>query len=107
MFCRQDPNSRMQLNQWWSHQIHDTPSRDSADPLLHGLRLGLQTELNFWKARKDNLLLKKKNKLDISGIIANIKENFLLDCLSLCTSKNEAPKQLFVVLFLQIVVSQK
>lgn len=60
MFCRQDPNSRMQLNQWWSHQIHDTPSRDSADPLLHGLRPGLQTELNFWKARKDNLLLKKK-----------------------------------------------
>ncbi|XP_014749847.1 PREDICTED: dynein heavy chain 17, axonemal-like [Sturnus vulgaris] len=50
----------MQLNQWWSQQIHDTVRRDPADLLLHGLHRGLQTELNFWKARKDKILFKNK-----------------------------------------------
>ncbi|KAM7123899.1 LOW QUALITY PROTEIN: dynein axonemal heavy chain 11 [Ciconia maguari] len=59
---RQDRNSRAVLHAIesvvirWSHQIHDTVNRDSAEPLLHGLHPDPQTELNFWKARKDNLL---------------------------------------------------
>ncbi|KAM6276202.1 LOW QUALITY PROTEIN: dynein axonemal heavy chain 11 [Spheniscus humboldti] len=58
---RQVPNSRAVLHAIesmvirWSHQIHDTVNRDSAEPLLHGLHPDPQTELNFWKARKDNL----------------------------------------------------
>ncbi|XP_075778341.1 dynein axonemal heavy chain 11 isoform X3 [Pelodiscus sinensis] len=40
----------------WSHQIHDILQRDSVQPLLQGLHSDPQTELNFWKMRKDNLL---------------------------------------------------
>uniref|UniRef100_A0A8C3PC88 Dynein axonemal heavy chain 11 n=1 Tax=Chrysemys picta bellii TaxID=8478 RepID=A0A8C3PC88_CHRPI len=40
----------------WSHQIRDILRRDSVQPLLQGLHSDPQTELNFWKTRKDNLL---------------------------------------------------
>ncbi|XP_039379207.1 dynein heavy chain 11, axonemal isoform X1 [Mauremys reevesii] len=40
----------------WSHQICDLLKRDSVQPLLQGLHSDPQTELNFWKTRKDNLL---------------------------------------------------
>ncbi|XP_074430933.1 dynein axonemal heavy chain 11 [Larus michahellis] len=59
---KQDPNSRAVLHAIksmvirWSHQIHDTVNKDSAKPRLHGLHPDPQTELNFWKARKDNPL---------------------------------------------------
>uniref|UniRef100_A0A8C5F0M4 Dynein axonemal heavy chain 11 n=1 Tax=Gopherus evgoodei TaxID=1825980 RepID=A0A8C5F0M4_9SAUR len=40
----------------WSYQIRDILKRDSVQPLLQGLHSDPQTELNFWKTRKDNLL---------------------------------------------------
>ncbi|KAM9302491.1 LOW QUALITY PROTEIN: dynein axonemal heavy chain 11 [Morus bassanus] len=55
---KQDPNSRAVLHAIksmvirWSHQIHDTGNRDSAEPLLHGLHPDPQTEMNFWKPRQ-------------------------------------------------------
>ncbi|MEE6466363.1 hypothetical protein FKM82_006924 [Ascaphus truei] len=40
----------------WSYQIRDVVERDSSQPLLQGLNPGPETELNFWKARRENLL---------------------------------------------------
>uniref|UniRef100_A0A7M4FBW4 Dynein axonemal heavy chain 11 n=1 Tax=Crocodylus porosus TaxID=8502 RepID=A0A7M4FBW4_CROPO len=40
----------------WSHQIRDIVQRDSVQLLLHGVYPDPQTELTFWKARKDDLL---------------------------------------------------
>lgn len=57
----------MLLNHWWSQQIPDTVRKDSALLLLHGLHMDLQTELNFWKARKDNILFKNKQKVHLES----------------------------------------
>ncbi|KAH0627401.1 hypothetical protein JD844_003041 [Phrynosoma platyrhinos] len=40
----------------WSHQIRDILAEKSTQSLLQGLHPVPQTELNFWKERKDNLL---------------------------------------------------
>ncbi|XP_060681399.1 dynein axonemal heavy chain 11-like isoform X1 [Hemiscyllium ocellatum] len=40
----------------WTHEIRDVLKKDSAEPLLQGLNPGPKTELDFWKARKENLL---------------------------------------------------
>ncbi|XP_032902051.1 dynein heavy chain 11, axonemal [Amblyraja radiata] len=40
----------------WTHQIRDVLKKDSSDPLLQGMNPGPETELDFWKARKANLL---------------------------------------------------
>ncbi|XP_043921477.1 dynein axonemal heavy chain 11 [Protopterus annectens] len=40
----------------WTHQIRDVLKKESAEPLLQGLNPGPETELNFWKDRKENLL---------------------------------------------------
>lgn len=69
IFYRQDPNSRVVLHAVesmvirWSHQLHDTLNRDSAE-LLHGFHSDPQTEVNIWKARKDNLLYINKQVSD-------------------------------------------
>jgi hypothetical protein len=39
----------------WSHQIQNVLKRDSAQPLLEGTNPGPIVELNFWKARAENL----------------------------------------------------
>ncbi|XP_023565616.1 dynein heavy chain 11, axonemal [Octodon degus] len=39
----------------WSHQIQEVVGRDSAQPLLNGLHLTPQTELDFWVRRRENL----------------------------------------------------
>uniref|UniRef100_A0A6I8NYC7 Dynein axonemal heavy chain 11 n=1 Tax=Ornithorhynchus anatinus TaxID=9258 RepID=A0A6I8NYC7_ORNAN len=39
----------------WSHQICAILKEDSVQPLLNGLHSTPQTELDFWKARKDRL----------------------------------------------------
>ncbi|XP_063095395.1 dynein axonemal heavy chain 11 isoform X2 [Cavia porcellus] len=39
----------------WSHQIQEIVERDSAQPLLNGLHLSPQTELDFWMMRRENL----------------------------------------------------
>ncbi|XP_006880447.1 PREDICTED: dynein heavy chain 11, axonemal [Elephantulus edwardii] len=39
----------------WSHQIQEIVEKDSVQPFLNGLHLNPQTELDFWKRRKDNL----------------------------------------------------
>ncbi|XP_030057583.1 dynein axonemal heavy chain 11 [Microcaecilia unicolor] len=40
----------------WAQQIRDVVRKDSSQLLHQGLHLGPETELNFWKTRKDNLL---------------------------------------------------
>ncbi|XP_078394996.1 dynein axonemal heavy chain 11-like [Cetorhinus maximus] len=40
----------------WTHQIRDVLEKDSSEPLLQGLNPGPKMELDFWKARKENLL---------------------------------------------------
>ncbi|XP_038653360.1 dynein heavy chain 11, axonemal-like isoform X2 [Scyliorhinus canicula] len=40
----------------WTHQIQDVLKKDSSEPLLQGLNPDPKTELDFWKARKENLL---------------------------------------------------
>ncbi|MGH0142545.1 UNVERIFIED_CONTAM: hypothetical protein FKN15_019724 [Acipenser sinensis] len=40
----------------WTHQIRDVLKEDSAQPLLQGLNPGPRTELDFWKARLENML---------------------------------------------------
>lgn len=40
----------------WTHQIRDVLKKDSSEPLLQGMNPGPETELDFWKARKANLL---------------------------------------------------
>ncbi|XP_049749389.1 dynein axonemal heavy chain 11 isoform X2 [Elephas maximus indicus] len=40
----------------WSHQIQETVEKDSVQPLLNGLHLNPQIELDFWKMRRENLL---------------------------------------------------
>uniref|UniRef100_A0A4W3JPZ5 Dynein axonemal heavy chain 11 n=1 Tax=Callorhinchus milii TaxID=7868 RepID=A0A4W3JPZ5_CALMI len=44
----------------WTHQIREVLKKDSADPLLQGLNPGPKTELDFWKARKENLMCVNK-----------------------------------------------
>ncbi|XP_040289656.1 dynein heavy chain 11, axonemal [Bufo bufo] len=39
----------------WSYQVRDVIETDSAQPLLKGLNPGPSLELNFWKARRENL----------------------------------------------------
>jgi dynein heavy chain len=39
----------------WSHQIQNVLKRDSAQPLLEGTNPGPMVELDFWKARAENL----------------------------------------------------
>ncbi|CAH1795230.1 unnamed protein product [Owenia fusiformis] len=39
----------------WTHQIRDVLKRDSAQPLLEGLNPSPFVELNFWKAKAQNL----------------------------------------------------
>lgn len=62
LFCRQDSYARTVLHAIesmiikWSHQIRDIVQRDSVQLLLHGIYPDPQTELTFWKARKDDLL---------------------------------------------------
>ncbi|KAM9287928.1 LOW QUALITY PROTEIN: dynein axonemal heavy chain 11 [Cariama cristata] len=78
---KQDPDSRAVLHAIdsmvirWSHQIHATVNRDSAEPLLNGRRPDPQTELNFWKARKDNLLYINKQLQSpvVQKMIKNLK----------------------------------
>ncbi|XP_069504355.1 dynein axonemal heavy chain 11 [Ambystoma mexicanum] len=40
----------------WSHQIRDVLKQESSQPLLEGQSSGPQTEIEFWKNRRDNLL---------------------------------------------------
>uniref|UniRef100_A0A4X2M213 AAA+ ATPase domain-containing protein n=1 Tax=Vombatus ursinus TaxID=29139 RepID=A0A4X2M213_VOMUR len=40
----------------WSHQIQKVLRKDSGQPLLKGIHSDPQTELDFWKTRRDNLL---------------------------------------------------
>lgn len=39
----------------WSHQIQNVLKRDSSQPLLEGTNPGPMVELDFWKARAENL----------------------------------------------------
>ncbi|KAM6202712.1 dynein axonemal heavy chain 11 isoform 2-T2 [Rhynchocyon petersi] len=39
----------------WSHQIQEIIEKDSMQPLLNGVHLNPQTELEFWKRRRENL----------------------------------------------------
>lgn len=39
----------------WSHQVNDVLKHDSAQPLIDGEHVGPLIELDFWKAKKDNL----------------------------------------------------
>ena len=39
----------------WTHQIQDVLKRDSAQPLLEGLRPTPFVELEFWKNKASNL----------------------------------------------------
>ena len=39
----------------WTHQIRDVLKRDSAQPLLEGLNPGPHVEIQFWKAKCENL----------------------------------------------------
>uniref|UniRef100_A0A8C4MVE0 Dynein axonemal heavy chain 11 n=1 Tax=Equus asinus asinus TaxID=83772 RepID=A0A8C4MVE0_EQUAS len=39
----------------WSHQIQEVVEKDSAQPLLNGLPLNPQAELDFWMLRRENL----------------------------------------------------
>ncbi|XP_071813348.1 dynein beta chain, ciliary-like isoform X2 [Apostichopus japonicus] len=39
----------------WTHQIKDVLKRDSAQPLLEGLNPGPNVEIQFWKAKCENL----------------------------------------------------
>ena len=39
----------------WTHQIRDVLKRDSAQPLLEGLNPGPAVEIQFWKAKSENL----------------------------------------------------
>ena len=39
----------------WSHQIRDVLKRDSAQPLIDGLNPTPRVEVEFWKAKCDNL----------------------------------------------------
>ncbi|XP_071071224.1 dynein axonemal heavy chain 11 [Dasypus novemcinctus] len=40
----------------WSHQIQEIVEKNSLQPVLNGLHPNPQTELDFWKMRKENLL---------------------------------------------------
>ncbi|KAM6412695.1 LOW QUALITY PROTEIN: dynein axonemal heavy chain 11 [Pluvialis apricaria] len=77
---RQDPNSRAVLHTIEStvlrrsHQIRDTVNKDSAELLLRGLHSDPQTELNGWKARKDNpLYINKQLQCPVQKIIKILK----------------------------------
>lgn len=39
----------------WSHQVRDVLKKDSAQPLLEGLNPGPLVEIEFWKAKSQNL----------------------------------------------------
>ncbi|KAL4669449.1 hypothetical protein H8959_008003 [Pygathrix nigripes] len=39
----------------WSHQIQEIIGRDAVQPLLNGLHLSPQAELDFWMMRRENL----------------------------------------------------
>ena len=39
----------------WSHQIRDVLKKDSAQPLLEGLHPTPMVEIEFWKAKAQNL----------------------------------------------------
>ena len=39
----------------WTHQIRDVLKKDSAQPLLEGLNPGPLVEIEFWKAKAQNL----------------------------------------------------
>jgi len=39
----------------WSHQIQDVLKKESAQPLLDGLNPGPLVEIEFWKAKAQNL----------------------------------------------------
>ncbi|KAM9308794.1 LOW QUALITY PROTEIN: dynein axonemal heavy chain 11 [Gastrophryne carolinensis] len=39
----------------WSYQVRDVLEDDSSQPLIKGLNPGPSSELDFWKARRDNL----------------------------------------------------
>ncbi len=39
----------------WSHQIHQVLKKDSSQPLLEGLNPGPLVEIEFWKAKCNNL----------------------------------------------------
>ena len=39
----------------WSHQIRDVLKKDSAQPLLEGLNPSPLVEVEFWKAKAQNL----------------------------------------------------
>ena len=39
----------------WTHQIRDVLKKDSAQPLLEGLNPGPMVEIEFWKAKAQNL----------------------------------------------------
>jgi dynein heavy chain len=39
----------------WSHQVNEVLKHDSAQPLIDGQHVGPLIELDFWKAKKDNL----------------------------------------------------
>jgi len=39
----------------WSHQIRDVLKQDSAQPLLDGLNPTPRVEVEFWRAKCDNL----------------------------------------------------
>uniref|UniRef100_A0A8D2LWB0 Dynein axonemal heavy chain 11 n=1 Tax=Varanus komodoensis TaxID=61221 RepID=A0A8D2LWB0_VARKO len=60
--CRLDTHARLLLHAIesmiikWSHQIRDILENNSAKTCLHGLHPNPQTELKFWKERKDDLL---------------------------------------------------
>jgi len=40
----------------WAHQVFDVLKKDSAQPLLEGLNPGALVELDFWTAKKANLI---------------------------------------------------
>ena len=39
----------------WSHQVHQVLKKDSSQPLIEGLKPGPLVEIEFWKAKCNNL----------------------------------------------------
>uniref|UniRef100_A0A8C8VJF2 Dynein axonemal heavy chain 11 n=1 Tax=Pelusios castaneus TaxID=367368 RepID=A0A8C8VJF2_9SAUR len=67
----------------WSHQIRDILRRDSVQPLQQSLHSDPQTELNFWKTRKDNLLcLYDQVRLQGSGKLSGSLHSSFLNYLT-------------------------
>lgn len=59
--CRLQANERIILHAIesvvikWSHQIQEIVEKNSAQPLLSGVHLVPQNELDFWTMRRENL----------------------------------------------------